>query len=85
MGLGQRYEGSEGRAPHDIDVLVIGDVPRHDLYEAAEQAEERLGLQVNPTLCSKKRWFTAADALIQQIRAAPLVWVIGEEPQDRGG
>jgi hypothetical protein len=42
------YEGIAGRAPHDVDVLVIGEVPRRYLYEAAERAEQRLGLPVNP-------------------------------------
>jgi DNA-binding transcriptional ArsR family regulator len=76
-----RYEGIEGRPPHDVDVLVIGEVSRRDAYEAAERAEQRLGLPVNPVLCSVARWLAAADPLIQQIRTAPLVWVAGEEPQ----
>jgi AraC-like DNA-binding protein len=78
-----RYAGIAGHAPNDVDVLVIGDAPRRDMYEAAERAEQRLGLPVNPVLCSQARWLAAADPLIQQIRAAPLVWVIGEEPQER--
>jgi len=78
-----RYEGVTGPAPNDVDVLVIGDASRRDMYEAAERAEERLGLPVNPVLCSRQRWLAAADPLIQQIRSAPLVWIIGEEP--RGG
>jgi DNA-binding transcriptional ArsR family regulator len=77
-----RYEGVTGPAPNDVDVLVIGDAPRSDMYEAAERAEERLGLPVNPVLCSRQRWFAAADPLIQQVRSAPLVWIIGEEPQE---
>jgi AraC-like DNA-binding protein len=77
-----RYEGIVGHAPHDVDVLVIGEVPRRDLYEAAERAEQRLGLPVNPVLCSQSRWFAASDPLIQQIRSSPLVWVIGDEPRD---
>lgn len=80
-----RYEGITGHAPHDVDVLVIGDVPRRDMYEAAERAEQRLGLPVNPVLCSPARWLAASDALIQQIRTGPLVWVIGEEPQEGEG
>jgi len=75
-----RYEGITGPAPHDIDVLVIGEVARRDLYEAAERAEQRLGLPVNPVLSSRARWIAAADALIQQIRSAPLVWVVREAP-----
>lgn len=78
-----RYEGIAGHAPHDVDVLVIGEATRTDLYEAAERAEQRLGLPVNPVLCSLPRWFAAADPLIQQVRSAPVVWVIGDEP--RGG
>jgi hypothetical protein len=80
-----RYEGVEGRPPHDVDVLVIGEVPRRDIYEAAERAEQRLGLPVNPVLCSAARWLAAADPLIQQIRTAPLVWVAGEEPREGEG
>jgi DNA-binding transcriptional ArsR family regulator len=80
-----RYEGIAGRAPNDVDVLVIGEVPRRDLYEAAERAEQRLRLPVNPVVCSLPRWFAASDPLIQQIRSAPVVWVIGDEPQEGGG
>jgi DNA-binding transcriptional ArsR family regulator len=77
-----RYEGVVGPAPNDVDVIVFGDVPRRELYEAAERAEQRLGLPVNPLLCSRQRWLAAADPLIQQIRSAPLTWVIGEEPRE---
>jgi hypothetical protein len=51
----------------------------------SQQAEQRLGLPVNPVLCSLARWFAAADPLIQQIRTAPLVWVAGEEPREGEG
>ena len=77
-----RYNGIAGRPPRDVDVLVIGEVPRRDLYEAAERAEQRLGLPVNPVACSLSRWLAASDPLIQQIRSAPLVWVIGDEPRE---
>jgi len=80
-----RYEGVEGHPPNDVDVLVIGEVPRRDVYEAAERSEQRLGLPVNPVLCSLARWLAAADPLIQQIRTSPLVWVAGEEPQEGEG
>jgi DNA-binding transcriptional ArsR family regulator len=80
-----RYEGIEGHPPHDVDVLVIGEVPRRDVYEAAERAEQGLGLPVNPVLCSLAVWLAAADPLIQQIRTAPLVWVAGKEPPEGEG
>lgn len=79
-----RSAGIAGHPPNDVDVLVVGDVPRRDMYEAAERAEQRLGLPVNPVLCSLARWLASADPLIQQVRTAPLVWVIGEEPREGG-
>jgi hypothetical protein len=78
-----RYEGTTGPAPNDVDVLVIGDMPRRDMYEAAERGKQRLGLPVNPVLCSRHRWLAAADPFIQQVRMASLAWVIGGEPQER--
>ena len=80
-----RYAGVAGRAPHDVDVLVIGNVPRRSLYEAAEGAEHRLGLPVNPVLCPLPRWLAGSDPLVQQIRSAPVIWVVGDEPRDVDG
>jgi DNA-binding transcriptional ArsR family regulator len=77
-----RYEGTPGSPPNDIDVLVIGDVPREDLYDAADRTERRVGLPVNPVMVGIGRWEAAADPLIQQIRSAPLLWVYGEPPTD---
>lgn len=44
-----RYLGDKGRAPNDIDVLVIGDVDHDDMHDAAEEAERQIGLPVQAT------------------------------------
>lgn len=75
-----RYHGVAGPPPADVDVLVVGEPSRADVYDAAEHAEQRIGFPVNVTLRSPARWAAASDALIQQIRSAPLVWVL--EPTD---
>jgi DNA-binding transcriptional ArsR family regulator len=76
-----RYHGITGPPPADVDVLVVGEPSRADIYDAAERAEQRVGFPVNVTLCSPARWAAASDALIQQIRSVPLVWVL-EPPAD---
>jgi hypothetical protein len=65
-----RYAGAAGPPPHDIDVLVVGKVDRADLYEAADRAQVRLGLPVNPVVRSAKQWDDPEDALVKQIRAS---------------
>jgi DNA-binding transcriptional ArsR family regulator len=77
-----RYNGLAGPPPADVDVLVVGEASRADIYDAAEQAEQRIGFPVNVTLSNPARWAAASDALIQQIRSAPVVWIVGP-PEDR--
>jgi len=67
-----RYAGESGPPPHDIDVLVVGEVDRADVYEAADRAQARLGLEVNPIVRSAKQWTDPADALVAQIKASAL-------------
>jgi len=47
-----RYRGTVGPRPYDVDVLVIGDIERAAVYAAADRAETRLGMQVNPVVRS---------------------------------
>jgi DNA-binding transcriptional ArsR family regulator len=77
-----RYDGVAGPPPADVDVLVVGEPSRAEVYDAAEQAEGRVGFPVHVTLCSPARWQAASDALIQQIRSSPVVWLLG--PPEEG-
>lgn len=65
-----RYAGESGPPPNDIDVLVVGKVDRADLYEAADRAQARLGMEVNPVVRSAVQWDDPADALVTQIKAS---------------
>lgn len=65
-----RYAGEPGPPPHDIDVLVVGEVDRADVYEAADRAAARLGIDVNPLVRSAKQWADPEDALVKQIKAS---------------
>jgi predicted nucleotidyltransferase len=71
-----RYDGEVGPPPHDIDVLVVGKVDRADVYEAADRASARLGIEVNPVVRTAKQWAEPADALISQINDSPHVTVL---------
>lgn len=71
-----RYHGEAGSPPNDLDLLVIGQPERTQLYEAADRAERRLDLPVNPTVRSRRRWNAASDPLVRQIKSSPVVWVL---------
>jgi hypothetical protein len=68
-----RHNGEPGPPPHDIDVLVVGTAERAEIYAAADRAQVRIGLPVNPVLASRRRWQAASDALIRQIKASPTI------------
>jgi DNA-binding transcriptional ArsR family regulator len=76
-----RHEGVPGDPPADVDVLVVGNASRSAVYEAADRAQQRLGLQVNPVLASEKRWSERSDALIQQIRSSPTLVLIRHDDE----
>ena len=73
-----RYSGEPGPPPADVDVMVVGNPSRADVYAAADAAQERLGLQVNPTVRTVDQWEHPSDALVAQIKASPLVTVYEE-------
>jgi predicted nucleotidyltransferase len=68
-----RYRGTPGPPPNDVDVLVVGDLDRADVYDAADRAQARLGMQVNPVIRTPEQWANDADSLVLQIKAAPTV------------
>ncbi len=71
-----RFAGSPGAPPKDIDVLLIGDgIDRDGVYQAADRAEARLGLPVNPVTRSNAAWSDAGDLLSTQVRASAFVIV----------
>ncbi|WP_238008792.1 winged helix-turn-helix domain-containing protein [Dactylosporangium sp. AC04546] len=71
-----RYFGRPGAAPNDVDVLVVGSPARADVYAAADAAQERLALPVNPTIRTPQQWHDASDGLVREIKASPYVTLI---------
>ena len=74
-----RYMGTPGPPPKDVDVLVIGNPLRADLYDAADRAQARLGLQVNPVLRTVEQWADGTDTLIQQVKNSASLTVYREQ------
>jgi hypothetical protein len=76
-----RYLGQPGRAPNDIDVLVIGTPDRDAVDDAAERAEQVIGLPVQATVRTRAQWSTAQDSFIREVRSRPLLVIITDEPE----
>jgi DNA-binding transcriptional ArsR family regulator len=78
-----RYLGEAGPAPHDLDVLVVGQPTRESVYDAADRAQHRLGMPVNPVVRTADAWRAGKDPLVGQIQASPLVTVLEPGEQAR--
>jgi AraC-like DNA-binding protein len=74
----ERYHGAPGLPPNDVDVLVVGAVDRAEVYDAADRAQKRLGMQVNPVIRTPQQWAEDADSLVVQIKASPTLDVTRE-------
>lgn len=74
-----RYLGEPGRAPNDIDVLVIGFANRDAADVAAERAERRIGLPVQATVRTRSQWESEGETFLQDVRSRPLVVVLVDD------
>lgn len=68
-----RYSGELGAAPNDVDVLVVGDPDRGQVYDAAERAERRLRRPVQVTFRTAEEWTDVKDRFVSTVRSRPLV------------
>jgi predicted nucleotidyltransferase len=68
-----RRTGEPGSEPRDLDVLVVGNPKRTEIYEAAEKAERVLGREVNIRAVSSTVWKEASDPFIATVKERPLI------------
>jgi predicted nucleotidyltransferase len=69
----RRYQGEQGAAPNDIDIVIIGQADVDKVYEACRQASAILSQDVNPVILTQKEWKDRRSGFIRQIRTGPLV------------
>ncbi len=74
-----RMLGDAGPAPHDIDVMVLGEPDVDAVYEACTRLEAAVHRPVNPTILTPDE-FGAPSAFLDNVRSGPAVAVIGELP-----
>ncbi len=69
-----RHEGQAGQRPvADIDVLVLGDPDRDELYDALSAAERRLGRPVEATIRDPAWLESGTGAFHDTVASRPLV------------
>lgn len=72
-----RRAGEGGAFPNDIDLLVVGTIPRRTLASIAAEASERLDIPVNATRLAPEDWESAQPStFVAAIRTRPLVDVL---------
>ncbi|WP_138757204.1 hypothetical protein [Modestobacter altitudinis] len=69
--------GHETPPARDVDVLVVGSPPGVAVAEAAERAEQRLDLPVNPVVRTSEQWALAVEPLVAQVQRSSYVTVCG--------
>lgn len=79
-----RYLGEPGRAPIDIDVLVVGEADRDLVDDAAERIERRIGMPVQATVRTREQWDSEQESFIREVRSRPLLIVLVTDNPNSG-
>ncbi|MBD2764459.1 winged helix-turn-helix transcriptional regulator [Kocuria sp. cx-455] len=75
-----RRAGQSGAFPNDIDLLVIGSVPRRVLASIATAAGEQLDVPVNATRLTAEEWDAGDPSpFVATLRSRPIVDVLTGE------
>ena len=68
-----RFHGEPGKAPGDVDVLIVGQPKRGAVDAALGGLESQLGREVNVTYLTPQRWADTSDPFVATVRSRPLV------------
>lgn len=71
-----RLLGKEGKAPHDVDLLVVGNPEVRLVNKACSAIGKKLGWEVNPIILTRQEW-RQDTPFLRQVRSGGLVPVIG--------
>jgi hypothetical protein len=69
-----RHAGESGDTPGDIDLLIVGNPSRAEVYEAARLSGSAIMREVNPHIVSLEQWAAAdRDPFLRTLAQHPLV------------
>jgi DNA-binding transcriptional ArsR family regulator len=68
-----RWHGDRGPTPHDVDVLVLGDLDPTVAWDAAARASQRAGIEVNVVVRSQEEWEGDDSGFAQTVRSTPRI------------
>jgi DNA-binding transcriptional ArsR family regulator len=74
-----RMQGVEGPAPHDIDVMVVGEPDADAVYDACARVEEAVHRDVNATILTMEE-LSQRSGFLDDVRSGSVVPILGELP-----
>lgn len=78
-----RRHGEQGPFPRDIDVLVIGDITRREMFATSQAAELELNIEVNIARVAVSEWSDPEPTpFLTTVRSRPLVNIFTGETHE---
>ena len=79
-----RRAGLDGVFPGDIDLLLLGQPDRQSVYDAADAAQARIALPVQPTIRRTSLW-SEPDAFLLQVQSRPYLVLAANSTAEAAG
>jgi DNA-binding transcriptional ArsR family regulator len=68
-----RSEGLGGASPDDIDLLIVGDPNRRNVYDALDGVDAIVRREINVTFLRPSRWEAGEEEVVRRIKENPVI------------
>lgn len=81
----ERWQGTPGPAPNDVDLLVVGEVEIDAVWSVAAEVSRQLGVEVNPVVRTPQEWEEERTGFAEAVKRGPRIMIVSGRPEASAG
>ena len=81
----ERWSGTPGPAPNDVDLLVVGEVEVDAVWSVAAEVSRKVGIEVNPVVRTPQEWEAERTGFAEAVKQGPRIAIVTEGERASAG
>ena len=81
----ERWHGTPGPAPNDVDLLVVGEVEVDAVWSVAAEVSRQLGIEVNPVVRTPQEWENERTGFADAVKQGARITIVTDGERASAG